>query len=343
MMKEGMLQESLEGGKARCRVCSFRCIIPEGGTGHCRTRTNKGGKIYSLIYGTITSEAVDPVEKKPLYHFMPGSLSFSVGSAGCNFRCEHCQNWTISQADIEKVYTSDLTPEDCVATAIAEGCKSVSWTYNEPAIWLEYAHDTARICHEKGLKTVYVTNGYATPEHLEKMKGLLDAYRVDIKSYNDDFYKKVCGARLQPVLDSTKLAKKMNMHVEIINLIIPGLNDSVEELKALSKWAFENTGPDTPLHFTRFYPMYHMDHVEATPVEALERARDIAVKEGMKYVYLGNTRGHKYESTWCPSCSELLKERSGYSTTVRGLTKENRCAKCGEKIPVISGPTGIPP
>ncbi len=339
MLKDGILWQPLKDGKAKCNVCSYRCVIQPGGLGHCRTRKNVDGKIFTMIYGTVTSEASDPIEKKPLYHFYPGSHSYSIGSVGCNFKCEHCQNWGISQVDIEEVYHFDITPEHAVENAVNTLCKSLSWTYNEPSIWLEFALDTAKLCHEKGLKTIYVTNGYATPEHMELMKGLLDAYRVDIKGFSDQFYKKVCGSKLEPVLASTKIASEMGMHVEVINLIIPGMNDSVEEITALSKWCFENLGPDTPIHFTRFHPMYRMDSVDSTPLKSLERAHDIAKTEGINYVYLGNVIGHKWESTYCPKCGELLIERYGFSILKYNVPPDKKCPKCGEKI-AITGDYG---
>lgn len=334
-MKEAILWTPLEHGKAKCSVCSYRCVIPPGGVGHCRTRKNVDGRVFSMIYGTVTSEASDPIEKKPLYHFYPGSYSYSVGSVGCNFRCQHCQNWGISQADIQQVYSMDIMPEEVAQSAVDTMCRSVSWTYNEPGIWVEYAHDCAVKCHEKGVKTVYVTNGYPTPEHLEAMKGLLDAFRVDIKAFTEDFYRKVCGARLEPVLDSTKMAKDMGMHVEVVNLLIPGLNDSPEEIKALSRWCLENLGPDTPIHFTRFHPMYHMEDRESTAVKTLERAHDIARDAGLNYVYLGNVVGHRYENTWCPKCDSLLIERYGFKVLRYNITADKKCPKCGEKIPII--------
>ena len=334
MLKEAMLWDSLDG-KTKCKVCSYRCVIAEGKLGNCRTRKNIDGRIFSLIYGTVTSTASDPIEKKPLYHFYPGSLSYSMGSVGCSFHCEHCQNWTISQADIETVYTMDISPEQAAETAVRDGCKSVSFTYNEPSIWLEFTRDTSELCHGKGVKSVYVTNGYATPEHMDVMKGLLDAYRVDIKAFTEDFYRKTCKAKLQPVPESTKIAKDSGMHVEVITLLIPGLNDKEEEIRSLSKWIFDNLGPDVPVHFTRFYPMYHMDHEAPTPIATLEKAHDIARKEGIDYVYLGNAPGHRFESTWCPRCDELLIERYGFRILNYYITKDKKCPKCGEKIPIV--------
>jgi pyruvate formate lyase activating enzyme len=200
---------------------------------------------------------------------------------------------------------------------------------------VEFTHDTAKLCHDRDVKTVYVTNGYATPEHMDVMKGLLDAYRVDIKAFTDEFYRKTCKSKLEPVLTSTKIAKDAGMHVEVITLIIPRLNDSEDEIRGLSKWIFDNLGPDTPVHFTRFYPMYHMDHEAPTPIATLEKAHDIARNEGINYVYLGNAPGHRYESTWCPKCDELLIERYGFQITKYNITKDKKCPKCGEKIPIV--------
>lgn len=335
MIKEAMLWADAKDKRVRCQVCSFRCLVPEGKLGHCRTRKNIGGKMFSLIYGTVTSTASDPIEKKPLYHFFPGSHSYSMGSVGCSFQCEHCQNWTISQADIEHVYTLDLTPEQVVSNAVQTGCKSVSWTYNEPSIWVEFTRDGARLCHEQDVKTVYVTNGYATLEHLDVMKGLLDAYRVDIKAFTEDFYHKVCKAKLAPVLESTRIAHDYGMHIEVITLVIPGMNDGGDELRSLSRWVNDNLGPDTPVHFTRFMPMYHMGDLNPTPIASLEKAHAIAKNEGLKYVYLGNTTGHKLESTWCPACGELLIERYGFQIVSYRIPDDKKCPKCGEKIPIV--------
>ena len=334
MMKEAILWDPKDG-KAQCKVCAYRCLIQEGRLGNCRTRKNIGGKIFSLIYGTVTSTASDPIEKKPLYHFYPGSWSYSMGSVGCSFHCEHCQNWTISQGDIETVYTMDITPEQAAENAVRERCKSASWTYNEPSIWIEFTRDGARQCHGRNVKTVYVTNGYATPEHMAVMRGLLDAYRVDIKAFTEDFYRKACKAKLEPVLASTEIAKEYGMHIETVTLLIPGLNDSEDEIRKMCRWAHDRLGPGTPMHFTRFYPMYHMDHEAPTPVQTLERAHDTARAEGMDYVYLGNVPGHKYESTWCPRCDELLIERYGYKILHYNITGDKKCPKCGEKIPIV--------
>ncbi|MCX9010620.1 MAG: AmmeMemoRadiSam system radical SAM enzyme [Candidatus Methanoperedens sp.] len=334
MIKEGVLFDQLPENRARCNVCEHRCRIAEGKLGFCGTRKNINGKVHTIIYNTISSEAVDPIEKKPLYHFLPGTLSYSLGSIGCNFRCEHCQNWNISQIRLEQAYTMEITPQEAVRHALEEGCKSISWTYNEPAIWHEYTYDSAVLAKKAGLKTVYVTNGYITPEALRRIAPYLDAYRVDIKSFSDSFYREVCSARLAPVLASTKLAKELGMHVETITLIIPGRNDSKEEITQLVKWVHDNVGVDTPMHFTRFHPMYQMTDVYPTPVETLEMAHDIAKKEGMRFVYLGNVPGHKYENTYCPRCNELLIDRTGFAISEYNI-KDGKCPKCGEKIAIV--------
>lgn len=334
MIKEGVLFDELADKKVKCHVCSHRCTITEGKVGICRTRQNRNGKIYTLIYNVVSSEAVDPVEKKPLYHFLPGTLSYSLGSIGCNFRCEHCQNWNISQVNPEESYTMEITPEAAINRALAYGSKSISWTYNEPAIWHEYTFDSAVLAKKAGLKTVYVTNGYITREALRRMAPYLDAYRVDIKSFSEDFYRKTCGARLAPVLESTKLARELGMHVETVTLIIPTKNDSPEEITQIVRWVHDNLGMDTPMHFTRFHPMYKMDGINPTPLDTLEMAYNIAKKVGMRFVYLGNVGGHKYENTYCPKCNALLIDRLGFRVgTVK--IKDGKCPECGEMIPIV--------
>lgn len=334
MIREGVLFDELPGKKIKCHVCSHRCTIAEGKVGICRTRQNKNGKIYTLIYNTVSSEAVDPIEKKPLYHFLPGTLSYSLGSIGCNFRCEHCQNWNISQVNPEESYTMEITPETAIQRALESGSKSISWTYNEPAIWHEYTFDSAMLAKKAGLKTVYVTNGYITQEALRRIAPYLDAYRVDIKSFSEDFYRKICGARLAPVLESTKLAKELGMHVETVTLIIPGKNDSPGEITQIVQWVHDNVGIDTPMHFTRFHPMYKMDGLHPTSLDTLEMAHDIAKKAGMRFVYIGNVGGHKYENTYCPKCNALLIDRLGFRVgTVK--IRDGKCPECGETIPIV--------
>lgn len=335
MIKEAMLYDKLEGNKVHCRVCSHRCIVADGKRGFCRVRENRKGTLYTLIYNTVSSEAVDPVEKKPLFHFYPGTLAYSLGTIGCNFRCEHCQNWTISQIEIDKANTVEITPEEAVQRALAVGARVIAWTYNEPTIWYEYTYDCARLAKEAGLATAYITNGYITPEALENIAPYLDAFRVDIKAFTEDFYRKIASAKLAPVLESAKLARKLGMHVEVVNLVIPGHNDSSGEIRDMVKWIHENLGADTPLHFTRFHPQYHMLDISPTPIKKLEEAHQIATEEGMKFVYIGNMPGHGYENTYCPKCGTLLIKRNAFSLLENNITSKGTCPKCGESIPIV--------
>lgn len=330
-----MFYEKLEDKKVQCKLCSHRCKIAPGKRGICRVRENRSGELYSLIYNTVSSEALDPIEKKPLYHYYPGSYTYSVGSVGCNFRCKHCQNWTISQACIEDAYTKDLSSEQLVERAMHSGARSVAWTYNEPTIWHEYTYEGAKLAKEVGLGTVYVTNGYMTEEALRHIAPYLGAANIDIKAFTEEFYREVAGAKLGPVLDSSVLAKKLGIHVEITTLLIPAHNDSPDEIRELSRWMYKNLGPDTPFHFTRFYPQYKMQDLAPTPVETLEMARKIAVEEGMHYVYVGNVPGAEANNTFCPNCGELLIKRGYFEVEKYRITPDKTCPKCGEKIPVI--------
>lgn len=341
MLKEAMFYEKLDEGKVRCNLCNHRCKIASGKRGICGVRENRDGTLYSLIYNTVSSEAVDPIEKKPLFHFKPGSKAYSLGTIGCNFRCKHCQNWTISQVKLDEAVSVEITPEEAVDRAIATGSGSIAWTYNEPTIWYEYTYDSAKLAKEAGLGTVYVTNGYITPEALRHIAPYLDAFRVDIKAFTEEFYKETVGAKLAPVLESAKLAKELGMHVEVINLIIPTLNDSEDELRQLSTWVYENLGADTPIHFTRFQPHYKMKHLPPTPVGTLEMAHGIALDEGLKYVYIGNVFGHQYESTYCPSCGELLIKRGLFDVSEYNMTPEHKCRNCGESINIYGEYGGL--
>ena len=333
-MHEAALYEKSGDKSVRCSLCSHRCHIADKKTGICGVRMNRSGVLYAESYGKVSCEAVDPVEKKPLYHFLPGSRVYSLGGIGCNFKCTHCQNWEISQSTTGG-FLHTLSPQKAVMNAKDSGCKSIAWTYNEPTIWHEYAMDVGKLAKNEGLKTIYVTNGYMTEEALNELSGMLDAFRVDIKAFSDEFYKKVCKARLQPVLDAAVKAKECGMHIETVTLLIPGLNDSPEELKKISEWVYENLGCDTPVHFTAFHPDYNMTDVSPTPIETLEKAYLIAKEAGIRYPYLGNIRDHPFCSTWCHECGALLIERSGYSQRNINL-KDGVCVRCGAKIPILN-------
>jgi len=297
-------------------------------------RENRGGKLYSLVYGMASSGYPDPIEKKPLYHFHPGSTVMSFSTVGCNLRCLHCQNYHISQAAPDRYSTRYIPPEEVVSTTLSSGSAGVAWTYNEPTIWYEYTYDASRLVKDAGLYTVYVTNGYINPEPLRRIAPYLDAMNIDVKSGRDGFYPKVCGARRPPVLETCRLARELGLFTELTYLIIPTLNDSQEELHEYCSWVKSTLGPDVPLHFSRFHPDYKLDHLPPTPMKTLESAYRIAQEVGLEYVYLGNVPHGDYENTYCPECGELLIERYGFSAEVKGLTG-NRCSACGREINVV--------
>jgi len=335
-MHEARLYEKKDNNSVRCNLCSHRCTIADTKTGICGVRMNRGGVLYADSYGKVSAEAVDPIEKKPLFHFLPGTNVYSLGGIGCNFRCSHCQNWEISQRT-NVAFLNTLSPEAGVKKAVDFGCRSIAWTYNEPTIWHEYAMDMGKAARLKNLGTIYVTNGYMTEDAVSELSGMLNAFRVDIKAFSEDFYHKVCKAKLQPVLDATIKAKECGMHIETVTLLIPGLNDSDTEIKKLVSWVYENLGQDTPMHFTRFHPDYNMKDVGPTPLKTLEKAYMHAKDAGIRYPYLGNVQSHPFSNTWCHECGALLIERNGYTQTDLNL-KGNLCVKCGAKIPVVNSP-----
>jgi len=334
MKKEALLYDKLNGN-VNCHVCARTCIIAPKKRGFCQTRENMDGKLYTLIYAATSSVAVDPIEKKPLFHFYPGSTVFSLGTVGCNFRCKHCQNWTISQTTLEEASTREILPEEAIRLTKEYGCKSIAWTYNEPTIWLEYTYDTAKLAKKEDIKTVYVTNGYMTEDSFELMEPYLDAANIDLKGMSDKFYKELCSARLQPVLDTIKRMYENKIHIEITNLIIPGYNDSKELIRDLVKFMVDEVGVEVPLHFTRFFPYYKLDHLEATPVETLQKAQKIAKEAGMRYVYVGNVPSGTGENTYCYECGELLIERDGFKISKNNLKKNKKCPNCGAGIDIV--------
>lgn len=295
-------------------------------------RENVEGKLYTLNYAAASSVAVDPIEKKPLFNFYPGSTVLSLGSVGCNFRCKHCQNWNISQAELEDISLREIIPKDAVKLAKDYNCKSIAWTYNEPTMWLEYTIDSAKLARKDNIKTIYVTNGYMTEESLDLIGPYLDAANVDLKGMSEQFYKELCDARMQPVLDSIKRIYEKKIHLEITNLMIPGYNESEKNIKALVDFMVNEIGVDVPLHFTRFFPYYELKDVPPTAVADLEKAYKIAKDAGMKYVYIGNVPSGTGENTYCHSCGELLIERNGYQIMADSLKKDKKCPECGTNI-----------
>ncbi len=336
-MKEAMLYERLVEGKVKCRLCCHYCVIPPGRRGRCGVRENRDGTLYSLVYGKVVAGHTDPIEKKPLFHFCPGSKSYSIATVGCNFRCLHCQNSDISQYPKHHpdVAGEEMSPEDVVNEADRRGCRSISYTYTEPTIFMEFALDCARLAHERGIKNVFVSNGYTSPEAARVVAPYLDANNIDLKG-DDGFYKKVTGARLQPVLDTIRLMKELGVWVEVTTLIIPAYNDSEEFLR----WAAEfirSVDPAIPWHVTQFYPTYKLLDQPRTPVGILRRAREIGLKAGLKYVYEGNVPGEGGENTYCPSCGSLLIERIGFMLT--GISMKNgQCPDCGTVIDGVEMP-----
>jgi len=341
-LHKGILYEKLPNNRARCNVCQRRCNIAEDKMGICLTRINKGGDIYSTIYGVVSSTGTDPIEKKPVYHYLPGSKAFSLGSFGCNFRCVFCQNWEIAHANgtaIPAVEGHRIAPEQAVRLAKQYECATISWTYNEPAIWLEYTLDCARVGKDQGLDTVYVTNGYITPEGLDVIGPYLDVYRVDLKSFSDEFYRKLINVRrVQGILDVAKRAKdKWNMHIETVTNVIPTWNDDEDNLRKIARWVRENLGELTPWHVTRFFPCAELTNVPPTPLETLERARRIGLEEGLKFVYVGNVAASENGNTYCPVCGVVAVSRFGYAARVEAVTEQGTCADCGADLGIVMG------
>ena len=337
-MKEALLYQKLAGKKVRCQLCSHRCLIPEGKRGICSVRENQGGTLYSLVYGKAIAANADPIEKKPLFHFLPGSLSFSIATAGCNFRCEFCQNWDISQitkGQEGQIIGEELPPEQVVQKALETGCQSIAYTYTEPTIFFEYAQDTAKLAKKAGLVNVFVTNGYQTPETIKEMKGLIDAANVDLKSFSEKFYQKICGARLAPVLEAIKLMHKAGIWLEITTLVVPDQNDSEKELAQIARF-IADLDKNIPWHISRFHPDYKMQDGQPTPLETLEKVYQIGKKAGLSYVYLGNVITETRENTYCPKCGNLAIRRVGYSIEILGVDKKGKCEKCGEDLNIIS-------
>jgi len=333
MKKEAMLYDKLDGN-VNCHVCARTCVITPGKLGFCQTRKNDEGKLNTLIYAALSSLAVDPIEKKPLFNFYPGTDVLSLGTVGCNFRCRYCQNWTISQATIDESSLRELPPEQAVDLCKQYNCKSIAWTYNEPTIWLEYTYDSAKLAKKEGIKTIYVTNGYMTEDSFELMAPYLDAANIDLKGMDDKFYHDLCSAHLEPVLETIKRMYDKKIHIEITNLLIPGYNDSEEHVTDLIKFMVEEVGIEVPLHFSRFFPHYQMQDVPPTPIDSMERAYKIAKDAGLRYVYMGNVSGTDKENTYCYQCGELLIERNGFQVNKNNI-KDNKCMKCGTKIDVL--------
>jgi len=343
---KAMLYEKLSNSRVRCNTCQWRCTAGPAKFGVCKMYQNRDGVLYNLNYAQASSVAADPIEKKPLFHFFPGSLAFSIGGWGCNFHCQDCQNWEISCVEIPEPGrgSREIQPQEVVELAKSYHCDGIAWTYNEPTIWFEYTMDSAKLAKENNLYTVYVTNGYMTPEALDTIGPYLDAWRVDVKGFSDSLYRKLAKiAHWRGILEVARRAKdKWDMHVEVVTNIIPTMNDDDQQLEVIANWIKDDLGELTPWHVTRFFPLYHMMDLPPTPVSTLEHAYDIGKKAGLKFVYAGNVSGHNSESTICYSCGKPIVSRSGYQAEVVGL-EGSRCRFCGAELNFrTSGEEGRP-
>lgn len=329
-----MLWEPTKDDHVNCKLCPFHCRIAPDQTGICQVRINRNGKLYSLNYHCVCATNVDAIEKKPLFHFQPGSLSYSIACVGCNLQCGFCQNWQISQMvrQDHHLLGSSVPPEKIVADAVSSGCKSIAYTYTEPTIYFELAYETARLAHQAGIKNVFVSNGYITTEALETIKPYLDGINIDLKSFSDQFYRTVCKGRLEPVLESLQWLVRNNIWVEVTTLVVPDSNDSDQELGDIARFIAEKLGKFVPWHISRYHPNYQQSQPPATPMETIERALKIGQQAGLRYCYGGNVLGHRSENTYCYQCGKLLISRVGFSVVDNEITPQARCPACNARI-----------
>jgi len=333
-LHEAMLYEKTENRKVKCNLCARRCLINDGGTGFCLVRKNDGGKLFSLVYAKAISASIDPIAKKPLFHFNPGAQVMSIATVGCNFRCQFCDNWMISQG--KEIAGHYLLPEEVVRNTRDNGCQGISYTYTEPTVFFEYAYDTARLAKQVGFFNTFVTNGYLTPEAVRTIAPYLGAATVDFKGGGDpEFYKSHSSVpSVEPIFIALREMKRNSIHVEVTNLVVPKTGDSIDNVKQLAAWTKDNIGKDTPFHLLRFHPDYRMTITPSTPVETLEKTYVAAKEAGLNYVYVGNVPGHPCENTYCPSCNEPVIKRYGFEITKWNLTRDMRCPVCGHDIPI---------
>ncbi len=314
----------------QCELCPNGCVLDEGQHSRCRARMNKGGVLYSLVYGKPCAVHVDPIEKKPFSHFLPGTTAFSIATAGCVLSCKFCQNWQISQARPEDTDTYDLPPDEVVRKAMFYECRSISYTYTEPTVFYEYMYDTAVIAKKYGIKNTMHSCGYINEKPLRKLSKYMNAANIDLKGFTEDFYKRICNGSLKPVLNSLVVLKQEGVWLEITNLVLPTLNDDMKTIREMCKWIKKNLGVDTPIHFSRFYPHYKLDNLPPTPLETITEARKTAMDVGLKYVYIGNIR-HEGENTYCPKCKKMLIEREGYFVKQNNIAS-GKCKFCSTSI-----------
>jgi len=317
-----------------CQLCPRHCRLAEGQRGDCRVRINMNGKLNTLVYGKPCSVHVDPVEKKPMFHFLPATGSFSIATAGCNLHCKYCQNWQISQRAPEETINYDLMPEQVVAAAIKNKCRSIAYTYSDPIVFYEYTYDTSKLAHSYGLKNILVTAGYIEQKPLVELCAVVDGANVDLKGITEEYYQKMSNARLKPVLDAIVTMKKQGVFVELTNLVVPTWNDQENDIRNLCRWVVNTLGPDVPLHFSRFWPMHQLKNLPPTPINTLTKAWDIAKSEGLHFAYVGNVPGHPGNNTYCPKDNNLLIKRIGYQILENNIVN-GKCKFCEEEIPGI--------
>ncbi|MBN1356294.1 AmmeMemoRadiSam system radical SAM enzyme [bacterium] len=341
-MTEAMLFEKRENNAVQCNLCAHRCVIADGARGICRVRENAGGTLFTLVGKKTIARHVDPIEKKPLMHFLPGSRSYSIAAPGCNFQCGWCQNWEISQMprDTGRIAGEDVEPETIVKDALRTGSSSIAYTYTEPTVFFEYALNTSRLAHAAGLKNVFITNGYMTAEALEMIAPYLDAANVDLKSFRDAVYRNYIGARLQPVLDTLKNMRKRDIWIEVTTLIVPGINDDPAELDDIARFIAGELEPGVPWHISRYFPNYRINDIPPTPEETIRKAGEIGKSAGLKYIYIGNMRSDS--NTHCSQCGHLLIRRSGYGVLRNDVTRAGNCPECGLHVDGVemSGTSG---
>jgi pyruvate formate lyase activating enzyme len=330
--KEAMFYEKDHGGSVRCLLCPRECVIADGKRGFCRNRENREGKLYTLVYGKPSVVDIGPIEKAPLYHFIPGHFRLCLTCPSCNLRCRYCQNWHLSQSSSEEQNCSFCTPEEAVKQAQSHNLNSISFTYTEPTVYYEYLYDISSIARSRGMKTSIVSNGYIQREPLLKLLTVLDAVKIDLKGFSEEFYEEVSSATLKPVLESLITVKRENVWLEIVNLIVPTLNDDPKMIDQMCQWIKENLGQDTPLHFTRFFPNHKLTHLSPTRISTLESAYEIAKRNGLRYVYIGNVPGHIHNSTFCPSCHRKVVGRTHFDVIEMSLM-DGKCKFCGFSIP----------
>jgi pyruvate formate lyase activating enzyme len=331
---EAMFYKKLDGTAIECQLCPRKCLVTDLERGYCGVRENQGGEYYTLVHSRACAMNIDPIEKKPLFHFHPGTAAFSIATAGCNVNCKFCQNWDISQVRPEQVTNVELPPDEIVRICRQRSVPTVAYTYSEPVIFYEYMYDTCIEGRKHGIKNVMITGGYIEREPLKKIIPVMDAIKVDLKSYSEQYYKDVVNGELQPVLDALKIMHGEGIWLEIVYLVVPTMNDSTKELTDLCNWIRTNLSEDVPVHFTRFHPTYLMTNLPSTPVKTLEKAYDIAKQSGLKYPYIGNVPGHSAEHTYCPYCGEVIIKRSGFRINKNNL-KDGKCSKCDTSIPGI--------